>query len=177
MPGWVTALLFDPAVAAAFWGVMASVAAIVACCGPSRIARICAIYLLVGWAVCNVLHLHFDYFGRREGFAYLDAFGGSVWFIVWLARPRAWLGVVVTATFTQLVLHIFAVTAPKEMHWALDLTNNLLYGVQLIATCMPTFFREKRGPWPLETLRRPPVRARRPARINPPYPGWEPPSV
>lgn len=161
--GWAADLIrwlvFDRIGTMVFWGVMSCITSIVAACGPSRLARICAIYLMFGWAVSNLLHFEVPYISRREGFTYLDVAGSATMVIVFLRYPYRWLGVVIASTFAQLFLHFWVIGyAPPAQRWTFDLINNLLYGLQLVATSTPTF-----GRYRLER----PAKRRRPRRGAP----------
>ena len=142
------------------WGVAASFALAIACCGPNSMAKYVAAYLFTAWLVSNKIFWANSPAVSIEWFAYLDTLAVCVLLCCWFRWPSRWLGVVVAALFSQLVFQThYTLQAPEDRnHWAAFFVNNVLYGVQLTAVISPTFTRPKRNDRSVRARRRPPKR-------------------
>lgn len=142
----------------------------VACSGPDIRAKFCSAYLLGAWAMSNHIWVGADPNAALDAFTWPDAIAASLALWALLIWPSRWLAVVAAALTTQVIFQIHhSMQDPMTRQAApANWVNELLYDVQLVATCTPTVAQT----WRRLRRRR---RARKAAEIPPPYPAWENP--
>lgn len=155
------------AVAATYF-IATAFAAAIACCGRDPISKLASAYLLSSWMISNQVFQAQAPEGALEIFSYFDLCTVIILTLVWLHRPRVWLGLMITALYLQVGGQTYFRLSDEPVGLNAYRVNNGLFIVQLVAVTIPTLVRLR------PRRRRKPFRRIRP-RINPPYEGWEPP--
>lgn len=89
-----------------FYGAVVLVTAALAAFSGGRREVGCAVMLVFGWAISNIVIAGYEGPPSLWPYALIDFVGGSVGFLLFLSRPCWWCGLLASAFFAQSGLHI-----------------------------------------------------------------------
>lgn len=128
------------------YGAASAAALAIACCGPSKLAKICSAGLFISWLLSNKVFSRTGLDLTIEQFTLIDFAEASLLLMPMFWAPSRWIVAMFALTIVQLFGHIayYVLPATSAAHYYNILVNNLLYATQLVMVTVPTLTMRRR---------------------------------